>query len=524
MFNRNLKSAALWGVLAMVMVFGSLLMGGCTKEKAKTSAEIAVFKFAGPWAPTTLDTAIEAYHYTRLGICETLVGIDYDCKPSPMLAKSWKVSDDGLTWTFQLRDDVKFHDGTALTAEMAKNSLERTFKKAVSFKTLPLKEIKVSDKYTLVIATTKPFAPLIGYLASDASAIVAPASLNENDEMVKPVGTGPFKFDSWVSKESITAVKFDDYWGTKPKIEKVVYLAVPEGKTRETMLRAGEADLAWLLSPDVGQALKKDPAFTVITQTRVGRVNQLMLNTKKSPLDDVNVRNAIKIAINRDLICKSLMEGLVQPAAGPLPSGHPWANQNIKPFAYDLEKAKSLLEEAGWSDSDGDGVREKGGKKLEVGLFTYSTRPDLPPIAEALKDQLGKLGIKVTINILDSAAITAQAKAGKVDIYLISRSILWNNDPDSWAADFLADSTYQNYMNFAPADVVSLINNGRETMDNAERKKIYDELQERVLKDAPVVYITYYTNVAAVKSDVKGYREHPTEFCYHLENVYKEKK
>jgi peptide/nickel transport system substrate-binding protein len=523
MFNRNLKSAVLCGVLAMVMVLGSFLMSGCTKEKAKTSAEIPVFKFASNLTPTSLDTAIEGWHYTRLGICETLIGIDYDCKSSPMLAKSWEVSDDGLTWTFQLRDDVKFHDGTALTAEMAKTSLERTFKKVVSFRTLPLKEITAPDEHTLVIAMTKPFAPLIGYLASDASAIIAPASLNENDEMVKPVGTGPFKFDSWVSKESITAVKFDDYWGAKPKIEKVICLSVPEGKTRETMLRAGEVDMAFALSHDVGQALKKDSAFTVYSPTRVGRTNQLMLNTKKSPLDDVNVRNALNYSIDRDLICKSLMAGLVQTAAGPFPAGYPWANQNIKPFDYNLEKAKSLLEEAGWSDSDKDGVREKAGKKLELGLFTYSKRPELPSIAEALKDQLGKAGIKVTVNILDESAINAQARDGKVDIFLISRSMSFN-DPDAWAADFLTGSTYQVYMNYDSADVVSLINKGRETMDNAERKKIYDEIQEMVLKDAPAVYITYYTNVTAVQSDVQGYREHPTEFCYHLENVYKENK
>jgi len=173
--------------------------------------------------------------------------VDSEGKLSPSLATSWEVSEDGLTWTFHLRDGVKFHDGTQFTADAAKKSLERTFSKAAEFtsvKTLPVESISAPDQHTLVITTSRPFASLAGHLSKDAANILAESSLDEKDEVATPVGTGPFKYDSWVPKESMTAVRFDDYWGNKAKVNKAIYLCVPEEKTRESMLRAGE----WTLS------------------------------------------------------------------------------------------------------------------------------------------------------------------------------------------------------------------------------------------------------------------------------------
>lgn len=511
-FKSILRNAML-----IALILGGLFICGLAAE----ASDFSVFTFAMPWSPASVDTTVEGYTFTRLGITETLVGVDYDAKLVPMLAKSWEVSGNGLTWTFKLRENVKFHDGTPLTAETAKKSLERTFRKAEVYNALPIKSISTADEYTLVIDTTKPFAPLLGYLAGASSAIIAPASLDEKDEVVEPIGTGPFKFESWAPKESVTAVRFDDYWGTVAKLQKVIYLAIPELKTRESMLKSGEADLAWILTPAVAEELKKDPAYKVYTQTRIGRVNQLMLNTDKPPLDDVRVRTAISLAIDRDLICKALMNGLVQPAAGPFATDLYWADQNIEPISYDLDKAKSLLDESGWTDNDQDGVREKDGTKLELSLFTYSSRPDLPTIAEALKDQLGKAGITVSIIVLDLNAIKEKAKEGNVDLCLMSRQVFENYDPDSWVADFLPDSSYQIYTNYSPEELLNLIKEGREIMKDKERKQIYDQIQEMFLRDVPVAYITYYTNIAATGSDVNGYKEHPTETSHHLENVTK---
>jgi peptide/nickel transport system substrate-binding protein len=500
--------------LVIALFLGSLLVGVCIGEDS-------VLNMASPWEPKSLDPVV---YSLNIEIAEPLLDVDAEGKLSPKLAKSWDVSEDGLTWTFHLRDDVKFHDGTPFTADAAKASLERTFRKSAEYssvKTFPIESVKAADKYTLIITTSRPFAPLAGYLSKDATDILAASSLNDKDEVIKPVGTGPFKFDSWVPKESMTGTRFDDYWGTKAKMEKVIFRCVPEEKTRESMLRAGEADIIGTLSPALSLKLAKDPDFTIYTQKEMGRVRHILFNTNKQPLDDVRVRKAISMAVDRDLICKSLLEGVDEPAAAPFSPDLYWANKNLEMPSFDPEKAKALLEEAGWTDTDNDGIREKDGKKLEIALFTYTSRPELPSIAEALKDQLGKAGIKIKITILDNTAVMEQAKGGKVDMYLVSINALLNRDPDTWASYFTPASYYYDCMNYAPEDVVSQAQKGRETMDTEKRKEIYDKLQEKILEDAPVAYLTYYSGISATRSNVHGY-ELSLIGEHHLENVYKE--
>lgn len=508
-------------LLILTLFVSSLLVGLCACENTGTSAGETTLKFASPWEPKSLDPIVYGTTAT-LGITQPLIGVDSEGKLSPNLATSWDVSENGLTWTFHLRDNVLFHDGTPFTADAAKKSLERTFSKATEFtsvKTVPIESISAPDQETLVITTSRPFATLAGYLSKDAADILAESSFDEKNEVVAPVGTGPFKYDSWVPKEKMVAVKFDDYWGDKAKVDKVTYLCVPEEKTRESMLRAGEVDIIGTISPALSKVLAKDSDYAVCTNEEMGRVRHIMLNTKNPFLSDIKVRKAINIAVDRNLICKTILEGVDEPAGTPFSSDLYWANKNLEIPSYDPESAKSLLDEAGWKDTDNDGIREKDGKRLKFTLYTYTSRPELPTIAEALKDQLGKVGID--IEIIVDAAVLEQAKEGKVDMYLVSIGTLLNRDPDTWASYFLPDSAYFDCTNYSPEDVASLVNQGRETMNLEARKEIYDRLQEKIWEDVPVVYLSYYTGISATRANVHGY-ELSLIGEPHLENVYKE--
>jgi peptide/nickel transport system substrate-binding protein len=485
-----------------------------------SAADDETLKVASPWEPKSLDPIV---YQLSVDVSEPLLSVDSEGKLSPMLAQSWDVSEDGRTWTFHLREGVSFHDGTPFNAEAAKLSLERTFRRSAeysSIKAFPVESVTAPDEYTLVITTSRPFAPLAGYLTKDATEILAASSFDSNDEVVEPIGTGPFKFDSWVPKESMTGVRFEDYWGSKAKVEKVVFSNVPEEKTRESMLRAGEVDIIGTISPALAKKLAEDSSFKVYEQEEMGRVRHLLLNVANPPLDDVLVRQAISMAIDRDLICDSLLEGMDQTASAPFSSNLYWSNDNLETPSYDPEEAIALLEEAGWSDSDNDGIMDKDGEDLKLSLFTYPSRPELPSIAEALKDQLGQVGIDIEITILDDSAVREQAKGGKVDIYLVSVNTLLNRDPDTWASYFTTESYYYDCMNYSPDDVADLIEKGRETMDQEARKEIYDQLQERILKDVPVVYLTYYTGISASSSDIQDY-ELSLIGRHHLENAYK---
>jgi peptide/nickel transport system substrate-binding protein len=318
----------------------------------------------------------------------------------------------------------------------------------------------------------------------------------------------------------MSGVRFDDYWASQARVKTVVFLNAPEEKTRESMLRAGEVDIIGTISPALAKGLTKDPDFTVYKQEEMGRVRHLLLNVANPPLDDVLVRQAISVAIDRDLICDSLLEGMDQPASAPFSSNLYWSKDGLEAPSYDPEQAKAFLEEAGWSDSDNDGIRDKDGRNLKLSLFTYPSRPELPSMAEAVKDQLRQVGIDTEITILDDSAVREQAKGGKVDIYLVSVNTLYNRDPDTWASYFTTESYYHDCMNYAPDDVADLIEKGRETIDQEARKEIYDQLQERILKDVPVVYLTYYTGISASRSDIHDY-ELSLIGKHHLENAYK---
>jgi len=487
---------------------------------APSAAQDETLTVATPWEPKSLDPII---YPLSVDISEPLLSVDSEGKISPMLAQSWDISEDGKTWTFHLREGVSFHDGTPFNAEAAKLSLERTFRKSAeysSIKAFPVESVTAPDEYTLQITTSRPFAPLAGYLTKDAAEILAASSFDSNDEVVEPIGTGPFRFDSWVPKESMSGVRFDDYWASQARVKTVVFLNAPEEKTRESMLRAGEVDIIGTISPALAKGLTKDPDFTVYKQEEMGRVRHLLLNVANPPLDDVLVRQAISVAIDRDLICDSLLEGMDQPASAPFSSNLYWSKDGLEAPSYDPEQAKAFLEEAGWSDSDNDGIRDKDGRNLKLSLFTYPSRPELPSMAEAVKDQLRQVGIDTEITILDDSAVREQAKGGKVDIYLVSVNTLLNRDPDTWASYFTTESYYHDCMNYAPDDVADLIEKGRETIDQEARKEIYDQLQERILKDVPVVYLTYYTGISASRSDIHDY-ELSLIGKHHLENAYK---
>ena len=169
-----------------------------------------------------------------------------------------------------------------------------------------------------------------------------------------------------------------------------------------------------------------------------------------------------------------------------------------------------------------DGVRSKDGDRLEAELYTYGSRPALPPTAEVIKDYLGQVGFAVDVRVVEWAAMQSLAEEGRVDMCLMSRQIHQNHDPNSWARDFHPESSYFNYMRYTPPGVVHLIDSGPKAVEQDLRKETYDLLQEKNAEDLPVIYLTYHTNIVGLSSDVRGYEEHPTEYSFHLERVWLE--
>jgi peptide/nickel transport system substrate-binding protein len=511
----------------LVFLLLSLIIGCSTNDGPSSSKEIEgdntqTFRIGSPWTPESLDPLQAGWLVLRIGLVDTLVSVDYNAELVPGLATSWHVSDDGLKWTFILKEGVLFHDGTPFNAEAVDFSLKRVIEEGSMLKEVPIKSIEVENEYTFVITIEEPFAPLASYLSKGDTAPFSKNSLNEKGEIEKLIGTGPYKFDSWVPNQEVTLIKNEQYWGKVPQIHKVIYKGIPEATTQIMMLKNGELDMARLLPADQVAQLKNNLDIQVHTEG-ILRNRNIVLNTQKEPFNDIKVRKAINYAIDKQAISEYVMAGIDEPAKGPFPSISPWSNSKVEGYDYNPNKAKELLAQTGWQDTDNDGVLDKGGKRFEVNLLTYFERAELPPMAEVIQNQLKQIGIQVNVQVLESGGSQAVRERGDFDMYLVARALGFIPDPSFYlVSDFHSSNTggkgWGAY-GYSNQELDELLQVGQVTMDVEKRHQIYNKVQEIIVDETPVIFISNYSNVIATRSNVKGYRIHPTESSFHLENI-----
>lgn len=493
----------------------------CCSCMVSVVAGVQTLDIAAPWDPKTTDPHVNGAIAQRMGITETLVDINDEALISPGLATSWVVSGDQKTWTFHLRDGVKFHDGTPFTAKAMKKSLEDSLKKSKTFSSVPIKEIRAADVLTLEIVLDKPLPSLPAWMAKGESAALSESSIDEGD-ISTPISTGPFKFSSLSPNEKFVAVKNTDYWGKIPSVEEVVYHVVPEAITRSLMLKGGDVQIAQILSPNIVEEYRNDNTYTVNTKP-ISRVRLLSYNCESGPFVDTAVRQAMNYAINRQDLVDYVLEGVGEPATSLFPPTFYWGNKDIPLYSYNPEKAKSILLSSGWTDSDNDGVLDKNGEKLSLTLVTYPERAELPPMAEIIQDQLKKIGVEVEVKSVDTDTSENLRFSGDFDMYLGGRSLMNAPDPD-WImmADYHSSGTFNR--GYGPykwknEKIDSLLEEARTLADNDARKKLYDQAQQIINDEAPVSVLSYYVNEDVTSNKIKGYRMHPTEFAFHLEDV-----
>jgi peptide/nickel transport system substrate-binding protein len=515
-------------LILLIFIFG-ISITGCGTAKTSSNAvndnkpqTDSTFIIGSPWTPESMDPLQAGWLVLRIGLVDTLVSVDYNADLVPGLAKSWNVSDDGLKWTIELQKGVLFHDGTSFNAEAVKFSLQRVIEKGSMFKQVPIKSIEAANDHTVVITTEEPFAPLPSYLSKGDTAPISKNSFNQKGEMEKLIGTGPYQFDSWVPNQEVTLVKNEKYWGKVPAIDKVIYKGIPEATTRMMMLKNGELDMARLLPADQVAELEGQPDIQVHTGA-ILRNRTIVLNTLKEPFDDIKVRKAMNYAIDKQAISDYVMAGIDQPAKGVFPSLSTWANPDIKGYPYNPGEAKTMLSEAGWKDTDNDGVLDKDGKRFEINLITHFERAELPPMAEVIQSQLKQIGIQVNVQVLDWGGTQALREKGDFNMYLLSRALGFVPDPSYYLiSDFHSSNTGSKgsgAYGYKNPQIDQLLERGQVTMDVEKRRQIYNEVQEMIVDETPVIFISNYANVIATRANVEGYRIHPTESSFHLENI-----
>lgn len=500
--------------------------GDDEETQTEDPEEPTTFRIANRWANNSLDPMAGHTQLQSLGLFETLVTVDYDARLAPGLAEEWSISDDDLTWSFQLRDDVTFHNGTAFDAETMAFSLRRAFHESEAAKTagtalstLPVESVDTPEEYRVTVTTTEPFAPLPAHMSRRYAAAMAPASLDDDDEFVDPIGTGPFQFESWEDGDGTTVIsRFDDYYGELPDVNGVEYILVDDAQTRELMLRNQEVDLASQLPPEsIGRIEDADGVSPVTFQPP--RLRFFTFNVATAPTDELNVRKAFKYGIDTQAIIDSVLEGVEEPAVGPWGEQVPWRNEDLEGYDYDPDRAASLLEEAGWERSD-DGTRRRDVETLELTLWTYTTRAEQVLIVEIIQDQLSDVGFDVEIRNTEYGAMDEARLSGDAQVTLENWSMYgWPPDPDRLEVFYHSESDMA--VGYANDRVDEILEVGRQTIDRDERMALYDELQEIVVDELPLGYLTYPTNVEGLSDAIEGWEPHPTEYEYGTRRVRK---
>jgi len=501
-------------VLSSIGAGSVAALAGCADLTADDEPT-ETLRVGSQWGIESLDPMEGSTQLQRVGIFESLVSLDWDASVQPQLAESWETSSDGLVWTFTLREDIEFHDGEPFDAESMALSLERALEEGLS--AVQIDSIEATAEHELEIATDEPFAPLLSHLTRRGAVAMSPATI-ENETIEEPVGTGPFKFESWRSEAGdITLTRNENYYDDGAHVPEIEYENVDSGETRELKLRNNEIDLATQLDPGAVPRLEEDDD-TIVQSYETPRLRYCSFNLTEPPVDDVRVRQAFMYGINTQLIIDELLEGYGQPAAGLLPplTGQ-WFNDGLEPYHHDPERARELLEEAGWEAID-DGSRERDGEPLEITLWTYDSRPELPPIAEVIQDNLAEVGFDTEVRNTDWGTMDDAKESGEASMTLESTTVFGDpSDPDR--LEFFVHTEDGKPVGYENTEIDDLLADGQRELNDDHRKPIYDEIQTIAHEELPVAPLTYQENVIGLQQRAEEHEPHPTEYRFNFEDV-----
>jgi peptide/nickel transport system substrate-binding protein len=445
-------------------------------------------------------------------VFDTLIYQAPDGSLVPGLASEWKVSADGLTWTFKLREGVKFHDGTPFNAEAVKFNFERIVDpatKATYSKNLigPFKKATVVDPLTVQVELSQPFPILATNLARVFTGMVSPTAVQKlgPDFARNPVGTGPFMFKEWIDNDHITLVKNPDYnWAPAifkhqgpAYLDEVRYAFIPENATRLAALETGELNAIEYVPVSEFERIKGDKRFTTLVAPLTGMPLSIVINTEKPILSDLKVRQALSYGFDRAGFIKAQYNNAYPPATGPLISSVLYYDASVENrYPYDPAKAKSLLDEAGWKVGT-DGIRQKDGQPLELTFEDCIQRG-----AEIFQAQMKEIGVKVNIRMSDCPATQEAMNKGEHDFCWTGQL---GTDPDVLEGAFHSRNIGGlNYVRFRSSELDALIDKGRAELNPAERQKIYSQIQHLIMDNALIIPVNAQGILLGFQANMSG--------------------
>ena len=458
-----------------------------------------------------------------------LIRYDKDLHFEGDLAESWQVSDDGLEIVFHLRHDVRWHDGALFTSADVLFTyqliIDPKTPTAYSERYKRVTEALAPDPYTFIVRYDKPLASaLISW-----GIAIHPKHLLEGQDVTTsplsraPIGTGPFRFVEWLPGEKIVLERNEDYFEGAPYIKRIVYRIIPDPTTMFLELQSGGLDQMGLTplqyarqtdAPGFKRRFNKYryPAFAY---------TYLGYNLNKPMFQDKRVRQALSYAINKQELIDGVLLGLGQPANGPYKPGSWPNNVHVKPYPYDPQKAAMLLDEAGWRDHDGDGIRDRDGKPMAFTIITNQGNDQRIKSGEIIQRRFQEIGVEVKLRVIEWASLLKEfIQPGNFDATIMGWTV--PIDPDGynvWHSSKTGPNGL-NFIGFKNDRVDTLLEQGQSTYDQQERKRVYDEFQQILAEEQPYTFLFVPDALPVVAHRFYGIEEAPSGIMHNFIRWY----
>ena len=448
------------------------------------------------WAMETDD----AYILARAGCVESLTRRTADGALEPALAESW-TRHSPTEWDFTIRQGVTFSDGTPFDATVAAEALNRMLSATApprAFAPKRIASVSAVDDMTVRIESVNPSVLTPMRVSSPNTGFLAPAAFA--GDAVDPVGhcIGPFDIVEHVPQQALMLKRHDAYWGGPAQLESGEMRFIPEGSGRATQLRTGEAHVSARLP--VTEVLGLQSEADVVVQTVAqARTNSLYLNNQKAPLDNMAVRQAIQSAIDSAAIAQAIYEGSAQAAVGPFGPNDPWAPEDAMAVSQDVERARALIAESGVD-----------AESLNLVLYAYVERAELPDLAAVIQAQLGAIGINVELKVANYGALEPDLLSGEFDMLVLSRGYLSDvADPIGFlTADYTCEGGY-NLSRFCDPDIDAMVDQASSAESEAERYALYKDIARELQSRAVTVFLVHQQGSDGHRSNVANYAVHP---------------
>ncbi|KXY05541.1 ABC transporter substrate-binding protein [Bacillus paranthracis] len=459
-------------------------------------------------------------------IFASLVSTDKQGKPIPELAEKWDISSDQLTYTFHLRKDLKFSDGSPLTADDVAFTLtllhDKAYEGEVDISQYAVKGgkaykegtatsiegIQVVDPQTIKVTTEKVNSQAIFVLGGTVLSKAyygkdykQNTSLDYLKELYgKPLAAGPYKFEKYIPGQEVRFVANENYYAGKPKIQNFIY-KITSGDTKLQLFQTGEVDHTGLGTGDEVLEQAKALEFANIQIETEPSFSYIYMNNNKPYLKDKKVRQALIYGLDRKKYVDTALKGYGTVANVPIhPTSWAYTEEGVNKYEYDKEKAKKLLDEAGWKVGS-DGIREKDGQKLKLSYFGPSSAKDSDLLIPIAKENYKEIGVEFNPEFMDFNTMLSKVNKGDYDLASVATPI--TSDPSETVGEYLSGANEKS-LGYKNAKVDELIQKGIETVDIEKRKPIYKELYKELSDDPPVILLNYRRTITGYNGNIKG--------------------